>query len=309
MKHMITLAEWSKNEIMSVFDKALDLKAHPEKYSDILKNRTLLMIFEKPSLRTHLSFETGMTQMGGHAIYYNTSHSPLGKGKESIEDTARVLSRYVDIVLARTYSHQQICEIAKYATIPVINALSNFSHPCQVMADLLTAYEKKGKLEGLKLAYCGDANNNVTHSLMYGCAQVGMDISIACPEGDDFCPNHGVYYHAKSIAEQQGHKVIVNHNAIEAVRDADVVYTDSWMSYHIKPEEEAARIAVLKPFQVTEKLMEYSKPDSIFMNCLPALREYEQTTGVIDGPHSVVFDEAENRLHVQKAIILTLLGK
>ncbi|NUM34863.1 MAG: ornithine carbamoyltransferase [Candidatus Brocadiae bacterium] len=309
VQHLITLADWNTQQVLNVIAKAQDVKANPQKYSSSLQGKSLIMLFEKPSLRTHLSFDIGMYQLGGHSIYYNASNSPLGKGKESLSDTIRVMGRYADILMARMFSHQHLCEMAKHSTIPIINGLTNFSHPCQILGDLLTIKEKKGKLEGLKLAYFGDSNNNVTHSLLYGCAHAGMHIAVGCPRDENFCPNVGVFNHAVSIANGKGTKVTLHHNAQEAVKDADVVYTDSWMSYHVPPEEEKKRIDTLKPFQVNSQLMKHAKPDAIFMNCLPAMREYEQTAEVLDGPQSVVFDEAENRLHIQKAIMLTLLGK
>lgn len=308
IRHLVTLADWNQQDIMALMEKAKDVKVNPQKYSNALSQKTLVMIFEKPSLRTHLSFEIGMTQLGGHGIYYNTGTSPLGKGKETIGDTIRVISRYADIVMARLFSHQTLIEMAKYATVPVINALTNFSHPCQILADLQTILEKKGTLAGLKLAYFGDSNNNVTHSLLYGCAQVGMNIAIACPEDDAYAPNHGVLNHATAIATTHHSTVVVTHNPLEAAKDADVIYTDTWMSYHVPPEEEKKRLDILRPFQVNAKLMEKTK-NAIFMHCLPATRGNEQTAEVFDGPASVVFDEAENRLHAQKAIMLTLLGK
>jgi ornithine carbamoyltransferase len=221
----------------------------------------------------------------------------------------KVISRYADIMMARTFSHQMLVEMAKYATIPIINGLSNFSHPCQILGDLMTISEKKGKLSKLKLVYVGDSCNNVTHSLLYGCSHVGMNIAVGCPRDEAYCPNFGVLHHTMAIAKTKGAGVTLHHDAKEAVKDADIVYTDSWMSYHIPPEAEKPRLEALKPFQVNEQLMKHAKPDAIFMNCLPAMRGYEQTAEVIDGPASVVFDEAENRLHIQKAIILTLLGK
>jgi len=191
----------------------------------------------------------------------------------------------------------------------VINALTNFSHPCQIAADLMTIKEKKGNLNGLKLAYVGDSNNNVTHSLLYGCAMVGMDITVGCPEGEAHSPKEKVIKEAEEIAKKTGSKVKVIHDAAEAVKDADVVYTDSWMSYHIPKEEEAERIKTFRPFQVNAQLMKHAKPDAVFMNCLPAMRGYEQTAEVIDGPQSIVFNQAENRLYAQNAIMLKLLGK
>jgi ornithine carbamoyltransferase len=261
------------------------------------------MIFEKPSLRTRVSFEVGMTQLGGHAIYYNVATSPMGK-KESIADTASTASRYVDIIMARLFSHEQLSELANHSDVPVINALTDFSHPCQILSDLLTIREKKGKLAGLKLAYLGDANNNVTHSLIFGCALAKIDLSIGCPKAEEYKPKPQVLNRANPLL--QGSEIILT-DAKTAVRGADIVYTDSWMSYHIPEEKRAAREAALMPFQVNKELMALAKPDAIFMNCLPAIRGMEQTAEVIDGPQSVVFDQAENRLHMQKAILLKLL--
>jgi ornithine carbamoyltransferase len=264
------------------------------------------MMFEKPSLRTRVSFEVGMTQMGGHAIYYDISTSPMGK-KESIEDTAKTSSRYVDIIMARLFLHEHIEKLAQNAKVPVINALTNFSHPCQILADLQTIKEKKGRLKGLKLCYVGDSNNNVTHSLIYGCAIVGMDISVGCPAGAEYEPSSEVIKKAKEIAETSGSKITITNNAKEAVKDADIVYTDSWMSYHIPEEQKQERLRIFQPYQVNKEIMSHAKSDAIFMNCLPAIRGMEQTADVIDGPQSVVFDEAENRLHSQKALMLKLL--
>ena len=274
-----------------------------------MRRKTLLMIFEKPSLRTRVSFETGMSQMGGHAIFYDTSTSPLGAGKESIEDTVKTVSRYVDLIMARLFEHSKVEEMAKFAAVPVINALTNFSHPCQILADLMTIQEKKGRLKGLTLAYLGDSNNNVTHSLLFGCAKMEMNIRIGCPPGDQFGPNKKVLSEAVRISKKAGTEVKVTNDPVEAVQGADVVYTDSWMSYHIPPHELNERVRIFTPFQVNAKLMKHAARDAIFMNCLPALRGYEQTAEVIDGPQSVVFDEAENRLHVQKAVMIKLLEK
>ena len=307
-KYFLDLSSLTEAEIISILDISDDIKRNPEKYSQEMKGKTLLMMFEKPSLRTRVSFETGMTQMGGHAIYYDISTSPMGK-KESIEDTAKTSSRYVDIIMARLFKHEHIIKLAENADVPVINALTNFSHPCQILADLQTIREKKGRLKGLKLAYLGDSNNNVTHSLLYGCSIVGMHISVGCPEGQEYKPMKKVVDKAKEIAQRSGSKITITNNAKEAVKDADVVYTDSWMSYHIPEEQKEQRMKIFKPYQVNKELMSFAKPDLIFMNCLPAIRGMEQTADVIDGPQSVVFDEAENRIHTQKALMLKLLGK
>ncbi len=306
MKHLISLKDWSPEAIFDVLDLAVKVKAAPEQYADVLKQKTLLMIFEKPSLRTRISFEAGMTQLGGHAIYYDMSTSPMGGGKETIEDSIKVISRMCDLVMARLFRHEDILEMAQYATIPVINALTDNSHPCQILADLLTVQEKKGSLKGLTLAYLGDGFNNVTHSLMYGCSKVGMNIRIGSPEAH--MPAVEVTEQCVEFAQEAGSGLLITDDPAEAVQGADVVYTDSWMSYHIPKEEEASRIKVFTPYQVSDVLMEEAATDAIFMNCLPALRGAEQSAGVIDGPQSVVFDEAENRLHAQKAVLLKLSG-
>jgi len=219
----------------------------------------------------------------------------------------RVVSRYVDIIMGRLYEQKHIEEMAALSRVPVINGLTNYDHPCQILADLQTILEHKGRLKGLKLAYLGDGNNNVTHALMFGCTKTGMDISVGCPPGAEYMPLDKVVAASRANAAESGSTIVVTNDAAEAARDADVVYTDTWMSYHIPVHKSEMRIKVFSPYQVNEALMSRAKPDAIFMNCLPAVRGYEQTEGVIDGPQSVVFDEAENRLHVQKAVMLRLM--
>ncbi len=306
MKHLISLKDWSPEAIFNVLDLAVSVKGAPGQYAEVLKQKTLLMIFEKPSLRTRISFEAGMTQLGGHAIYYDMSTSPMGGGKETIEDSIKVISRMCDLVMARLFKHGDILEMAEHATVPVINALTDNSHPCQILADLLTIREKKGGLKGLTLAYLGDGFNNVTHSLMYGCSKVGMNIRVGSPGAH--MPAAEVAAQCARFAEESGASMLITDNAAEAVSGADVVYTDSWMSYHIPKDEEQERVKVFTPYQVNAALMAQAADDAIFMNCLPALRGAEQTAEVIDGPQSVVFDEAENRLHAQKAVMLKLSG-
>eukprot|EP00771_Trimastix_marina_P002644 gnl/Trimastix_PCT/379.p2 GENE.gnl/Trimastix_PCT/379~~gnl/Trimastix_PCT/379.p2 ORF type:complete len:269 (+),score=116.14 gnl/Trimastix_PCT/379:222-1028(+) len=265
------------------------------------------MLFEKPSLRTRVSFETGMTQLGGHAIFYSTADSPLGK-KESMSDTAKVLSRMVDIVMARVFKRSQINELAEHSTIPIINALDDFAHPCQMLADLLTIYEKKGDLRNIQMCYCGDLCNNVTYDLMRSAAALGFRINVTGPSGEGFDVEPAVLEECAQLCAVTGGAVNVVHNPVEAITGADVIYTDSWMSYGIAGATREERVAKFMPFQVNAALMSHAKPDAIFMNCLPAERGAEQTAEVIDGPQSVVFDEAENRLHAQKALLLFLLG-
>ncbi len=308
MQHLLSIADWSGERILATLALARGMKAQPEAYADAMARKTLLMIFEKPSLRTRLSFETGMTQMGGHAIYYDTSTSPMGVGKETLHDTAMVISRYVDLVMARLFRHADILEMAKYAQVPIINALTDRSHPCQILADLQTIQEKKGTLQGLRLAYFGDGNNNVTHSLMTGGALVGMDVTVACPAGEAYSPQASVLAQARALGAATGAQIEVTQDALAAATGADVIYTDSWMSYHIPKEQLETRAKLFMPYQVNDAVMAQAGPEALFMNCLPAMREYEQTASVIDGPQSVVFDQAENRLHAQKAVMVTLLG-
>jgi ornithine carbamoyltransferase len=265
------------------------------------------MLFQKPSLRTRVSFEVGMEKLGGHAIFYDLSGSPMGKG-ETLPDTAKTASRYADIIMARLYEHSQMLELAASSRVPVINALDNFSHPCQILADLLTIIEKKKKLAGLKMAYLGDGNNNVTHSLIFGAALTGMEIFVASPAGAEYEPQRAVVDRAREIAGKKSRLVLTSDPA-EAVKDADIVVTDSWMSYHIPPEQKAERMRIFAPYQVDFAKMKLAKKDALFLHCLPAKRGEEVTAEVIDGPQSVVFDEAENRLWTEMAVMVWLLKK
>ncbi len=306
MKDLLSLSNWNNAMILDLINHAYKIKKNPENYYNKLKNKTMLMLFEKPSLRTRVSFEAAMTQLGGHAIYLDAKDAPLGK-KEIIEDTAKASSRYVDLIMARLFSQDAMEKLAKNSNVPVINGLTDISHPCQILSDLFTIHEKKKKLKELKLCYVGDGNNNVTHSLLLGCSAVGMDISVGCPK--KFMPLPWVINVAEKKAKKSGSKIEILHDAKKVALNADVVYTDSWMGYHIPKEQEMNRIKAFKPFQVNKELMKCAKKDALFMNCLPAMRGYEQTAEIIDGNQSIVFDQAENRLHMQKAIILKLLDK
>jgi ornithine carbamoyltransferase len=268
----------------------------------LLKGKTLAMIFEKPSTRTRVSFEVGMWQLGGYALYLSASDLQLGRG-ETIADTARTLSRYVNGIMARVFAHQTILDLVKYSGVPIINGLSDYTHPCQGLADLFTIYEKKGKLSGLRLAYVGDGNN-VAHSLLYGCSKVGMDITLACPKGYE--PDPEVVSKAKEEGKGSGCKVKVTHDPKEAVQNADIVYTDVWASMGQEKEHEK-RIKVFKPYQVNIKLVKEAKEDYLFMHCLPAHRGEEVTDEVADSKNSVIFDQAENRLHAQKALMALIM--
>ena len=299
-----SLFHLTKEEIEQILKTAELLKfqllrgeEHP-----LLKGNTLAMIFEKPSTRTRVSFEVGMWQLGGYALYLSTSDLQLGRG-ETIADTAQVLSRYVDGIMARVFAHQTILDLVKYSRAPVINGLSDFSHPCQGLADLFTIYEKKGRLSGLRLAYVGDGNN-VAHSLLYGSSKVGMNITLACPKGYE--PDPEVVSRAKEEAKKSGSEVSVTKDPKEAVRGADIVYTDVWASMG-KEKEHEKRMKVFKPYQVNGKLVKEAEKDYIFMHCLPAHRGEEVTDEVADSENSVIFDQAENRLHTQKALLALIM--
>jgi ornithine carbamoyltransferase len=268
----------------------------------LLKGKTLAMIFEKPSTRTRVSFEVGTWQLGGYALYLSATDLQLGRG-ETIGDTAQTLSRYVNGIMARVFSHQTILDLVQYAKVPVINGLSDFSHPCQGLADLFTVYEKKGRLEGLKLAYVGDGNN-VAHSLIDGCSKVGMNIVLACPKGYE--PDAKVVSMGKKEAKKNGSEVRVTDDPKEAVKGADVIYTDVWASMG-KEKEHSERVKILKPYQVNSNLVKGAKDDYIFMHCLPAHRGEEVTDEVADSKNSVIFDQAENRLHTQKALMALVM--
>jgi ornithine carbamoyltransferase len=248
-----------------------------------------------------------MTQLGGHAIFYSIKDSPLGR-KESIADTAKVISRMCDVMIARLFKHGDLLELAQNATVPVINALTDYSHPCQILGDILTIREHFGKLKGLTLVYVGDCNNNVTHSLMHGCPLAGINIRVVGPDSEVYRPLPEVVKTSKRLASESGTTVEVLTDVFPAVKNADIVYTDSWMSYHIPESEREERFSTLFPYQVNKDLMALAGKGAVFMNCLPAMRGEEQTAEVIDGPQSIVFDQAENRLHIQKAIVVWLLG-
>jgi ornithine carbamoyltransferase len=303
-KDFLTLMDISGEDIHYLLTLAKELKQKQlagQLYTPLV-GKTLAMIFEKPSTRTRVSFEVGMTQLGGSALYLNSSDLQLGRG-ETIADTARVLSQYVDAIMIRTFAHSKLEELAEYATIPVINGLTDDDHPCQALADLLTIYEVKNTLKGLKLAYVGDGNN-VAHALMVAAAKVGMDCVIACPAGYE--PKEKYVNAAMQIGKQTGATVTVTHDPVEAVASADVIYTDVWTSMGQEQESEQ-RLAVFQPFQVNSELVKHAKPDYMFLHCLPAHRGEEVTADVIDGPNSFVFHQAGNRLHVQKAILISLL--
>ncbi len=299
MRNFLAIKDMKKGELLYLIRKSKDIKKNPKKYEEALEDKTLLMIFEAPSLRTRLSFETAMLQVDGHAIFYTTGESTLGK-KESMKEFSQVISRYVDVVMARLFSHDDLLELAKYSTVPVINGMTNMEHPCQIAGDLLTMNEKR---KTRKIAYVGDCNNNVTNSLLYAAAILGIDIAIASPKGKEFEPVKSVVNECRRMSKKE---IMVTNDPKKAVKNADVVYTDSWMSYRVPKERESFRLKKLKPYQVNSKLMKYTN-NAIFMHCLPAKRGHEVTDEVMDSSASVIIDQAENRLHAQKAILLWCL--
>ncbi|MED0585792.1 ornithine carbamoyltransferase [Bacillus subtilis] len=301
-KDLLTLKDLSEQDINALLAEASELKQN--KIQPIFHGKTLAMIFEKSSTRTRVSFEAGMAQLGGNALFLSQKDLQLGRG-ETVADTAKVLSGYVDAIMIRTFEHEKVEELAKEADIPVINGLTDKYHPCQALADLLTIKEIKGKLKGVKVAYIGDGNN-VAHSLMIGCAKMGCDISIASPKGYEVLDEAAEA--AKTYALQSGSSITLTDDPIEAVKDADVIYSDVFTSMGQEAEEQE-RLAVFAPYQVNAKLVSHAKPDYTFLHCLPAHREEEVTAEIIDGPNSAVFQQAENRLHVQKALLKAILYK
>ncbi|WP_010199458.1 ornithine carbamoyltransferase [Bacillus sp. m3-13] len=304
--HFLTLGSFSQEDIYFLLEDAIKLKKYQKEGipHPFLQGKVLAMLFEKASTRTRVSFEVGMLQLGGHAIFLSSNDIQLGRG-ESPADTAKVLSRYVDGLMIRTFDHEILEDFARHSDVPIINGLTDSHHPAQVLADLLTIKEHKGKLKGLKICYLGDANNNMAHSLIEGAVKVGMDISIACPSG--FEPDLSILTAMKKETLLTGSSIHVGESPVEMIKDADVVVTDVWTSMGQEAESKE-RLKVFAPYQVNKELCKHAKDDFIFLHCLPAHRGEEVAIEIIDGPHSVVFDEAENRLHAQKAILKALLG-
>ncbi|MCJ7812760.1 ornithine carbamoyltransferase [bacterium] len=300
-KDLLAITDLSTKEIYDLFRLTKDLKRKQKKgkINPILKGKTLAMIFQKPSTRTRISFETGMFQLGGHALYCSPSEIGLGQ-RESVADVARVLSRFNDGIMARLFGHDLIVELAKFSSIPVINGLTDLLHPCQVLGDVFTILEYRGHLNNLKVAWIGDGNN-VAHSWINMAARLPMKLHLACPKGYD--PNQTILENAKQTGLSE---IVIHRDPIAAAQEADIIYTDVWASMGQEKESEK-RKKVFKGYQVDNKLVKAAKPDVKIMHCLPAHRGDEITDEVIEGPHSIVFDEAENRLHIQKAILVKLL--
>lgn len=305
MKHFISVTDATQQEFEQLLTLTGTLKEKNKNHISYqpLSGKKLAMIFTKSSTRTRVSFEVGFYELGGYPLFLSSDDIQLGRG-ETIYDTANVLSRFVDGIMIRTYAHQDVLDLAKYGSVPVINGLTDYMHPCQAMADLFTVYEHKGTLKGLKLAYVGDGNN-VTHSLLQACAMAGMDMSVATPEGYQ-CAQE-IVDEAKSIAKKTGSTITITTDPAEAVSGADAVYSDTWVSMGQESEKEE-RIKIFMPYQVNQALFSQAKSDAIFLHCLPAYRGLEVTPDVIDSPASVIFDEAENRLHAQKAVMTMLMG-
>lgn len=304
-KDFLSVLDLTKEEIIKTFEIAKDMKADRKKYSEALKGEALALIFEKPSLRTRTSFDIGIQQLGGYSLYLSPNEISLGK-RESVHDVAKNLERMVQGIMIRTFGHNIVEDMAKFARVPIINGLTDYSHPCQAMADFLTIYEKRnGDLKGMKLTYVGDGNN-VAHSLMDAGARLGVDVTVNCPKGYE--PNMIAYGDAVEAAKETGAKIQVVHDPKEACKGADVIYTDVWASMG-QEDEAAARKRIFMPYQVNDTMMSWANKDAYFMHCLPAHRGDEVTDSVIDSAQSIVFDEAENRLHVQKAIMFQLMSK
>ena len=304
-KDLISIHDLEIGEVALILDVAAKLKRKQKKGEphQYLKGKSLAMLFSKASTRTRTSFEVGFYQLGGHPIYLSDDASQIGRG-EPVKDTARVLSRFVDGIMIRTFSHESVIELAKYASIPVINGLTDLLHPCQALTDMFTIQEKMKVLKGRKMVYVGDGNN-MAHSLMYACAKVGMNMVCACPKG--YQPDPHVLAEAQEDAAHAGCTITIEEDVMKAVKGADVLYTDTWASMG-QEEEHDARKKIFAPYQINAELLAAARPEAIVMHCLPAYRGEEITDDVIEGPQSVVFDQAENRLHVQKAIMALLMS-
>jgi len=304
-KHFITLADYSKKELMGFLNRAVELKALWKSGKRItpLSGKILGLLFEKPSLRTRVTFEVGMRQLGGDSLYMSASDVQLGV-RESVGDVARNLDRYLDGIVLRTFRHEVVEELARWCSIPVINGLTDLLHPCQILSDLLTVLEKKGRVEGVRLAYVGDGNN-VANSWLLGAALMGMHLTMACPRGYE--PDGAITKKARRLARASGARIAIESDPRHAVKGAEIIYTDVWTSMG-KERESAKRRVHFQGFQVDAALLSLAEPDVLVMHCLPAHRGEEITDEVLDGPHSIVFDQAENRLHAQKAILEALLG-
>ena len=305
-KDLLSIDDLSINEVNEILELAKTLKAQLKRGEEhhLLKGKTLGMIFQKSSTRTRVSFEVGMWQLGGSALFLSGNDLQIGRG-EPVKDTARVLSRYLDGIMIRTASHDEVVEMAKYSSIPIINALTDMMHPCQALTDIFTVMEHKGSLKGLKMAYIGDGNN-MLHSLMHACTKVGMHISVATPKGYE--PDSQMVEQARKAAEITGSKIVLSNDPATAAKDADVLYTDVWASMGRETEQNIRKVAFVD-YQINQAVMDVAKKDAIVLHCLPAHRGEEITDEVMESKQSAVFDQAENRLHIQKAIMVLLMKR
>lgn len=303
MSHLLSIEDLAPGDLRRIVHLALALKHDPRLHDDALTRRTLLMVSSKPSLRTRLSFEVAMTQLGGNAIAYALGESTVAT-KETFRDLGATASRYVDVIVARLHAQSDLEDVAAGSRVPVVNGLTDHEHPCQALGDMALLEERIG-LDRARLAYVGDGCNNVTHSLLLAAAELGLDMRIACPPG--MAPEAGVMAGAQVLAQRTGASLRVTHDPREAVRNANALYTDTWMSYHVPEAQREARVEALAPYRLDAGLLAEAAPDAMVMHCLPATRGEEITADVLDGPHSVVFDQAEMRLHAQKALLLALL--
>lgn len=305
-KDLLSIHDLSIAEVAEIMDLTTTLKAKVKRGEEhhLLKGKTLGMIFQKSSTRTRVSFEVGMWQLGGTGLFLSSNDLQIGRG-EPVKDTARVLSRYLDGIMIRTFSHESVEELARFSSVPVINGLTDLMHPCQALTDIYTALEFKGSLKGLKMAYIGDGNN-MAHSLMHACAKVGMHIAVATPAG--YAPNSKIAAEARADGLLTGSTISLVTDPFEAAKDADILYTDVWSSMG-QEAEQMMRSRIFIDYQINSELLSVAHPEAIVMHCLPAHRGEEITDEVMEGPHSVIFDQAENRLHVQKAIMALLMGK
>jgi ornithine carbamoyltransferase len=302
MKHILSDFDLSMDELKTVLELSTTIKQNPTEYTKSLSNKTLLMLFELPSLRTRISFEAGMTQLGGHAIFFGVGEGGFTRG-EGLEDGVKVLSRYADCIMARVLKHQDLERIGKISTVPIINGMTEKYHPCQNMADLLTIQEKKGDLKGLNISYVGDGGCNTASSTMIGCSSMGMKVTIVCPDHSNYSPNPEIL----SIVEKgTGNPVKISHEPEKGVDGADIIYTDVWVSAGME-EEKKHRMEYFPPYQVNMNLVENAKDDVIVMHCMPAHRGLEITSDVMDSGKAVLIDQAENRMHAQKGLLYWLL--
>lgn len=302
MEHLLSDFDLSKEKIQEILSISGKIKANPENYSDSMKNKTLIMLFELASLRTRISFEAGMNRLGGHAIFYSITGGNFTRS-ETLEDGVKNLNEYVDCIMARVLKQEAIERIGEAATIPVINGMTEVYHPCQNLADLLTIKEYKGKLAGLKISYVGDGGCNTANSTMIGCSSMGMDVTVVCPNYPKYSPSSAIL---SKVKEHSGVGIEVTHDPIGGVKGADVIYTDVWVSAGME-EEKKERMEAFPPFQVNTEILSHAKPDALVMHCLPAHRGYEITDDVIDSKQSVVFDQAGNRMHAQNGLLYWLL--